>query len=87
MNRIITFFLILVIFGGAIHFDELLKAPVLFRHYSKHKTQHPNDSPISFLYKHYILNQNAESENDGASDSQMPIKSNQCIQFTILMVS
>jgi hypothetical protein len=77
MKRIITIILITSIIGGVAHLDELVKFPFLIHHYSEHKAQHPDDSVLTFLYKHYILNQKAESEKDRKSDSQMPFKSAQ----------
>ncbi len=63
--------------GSAIHIDELTKLPFLFHHYHEHKSLHPDDSALVFLYKHYILQQKAESEKDKKSDSQLPFKSDQ----------
>ncbi len=77
MKRIITVILASTIIGSAIHLDELVKFPFLIHHYSEHKAQHPDDSILTFLYKHYILNQQAESEKDKKSDSKMPFKSAQ----------
>jgi hypothetical protein len=62
------------IFLHATHLGELSKTPYLFVHFSEHLERHPKDSLFDFLYKHYISNQQADSEPDHNSDKQMPFK-------------
>lgn len=77
MKKVIAHLLLWSIISGTFHLDELIRLPFLIGHYSEHKLLHPGDSVSEFLYKHYILNQKAESEKDKKSDSQMPFKSPQ----------
>ncbi len=77
MKRFISYLLVLSILGSAFHADELTKIPALIHHYSEHKKFHPSDNAITFLYKHYVLNQKSESDQDGKSDAQLPFKSTQ----------
>lgn len=75
MKRIVAIGLIFIVIGAYIPTDELLRLPYLIQHYHENKTLHPGDSPTIFLYKHYVLNQKAESEKDKKSDAQLPFKS------------
>jgi len=77
MKRFLVIILTITIIGSTLHLDELTKVSFLSEHYSQHKLQHPQDGFFVFLYKHYILNQKAESENDKKSDSRLPFKSSQ----------
>lgn len=77
MKKLMVFIMALSILGGSIHADELCKLPMLLQHYKEHKKQHPSDSSIDFIYKHYIAFQKAESKKDQQSDSTLPFKSSQ----------
>ena len=77
MKRFFVIVLIITIIGSTLHFDELTKISFLSEHYCQHKLEHPQDGIFVFLYKHYILNQKAESENDKKRDSKLPFKSSQ----------
>lgn len=77
MKKAIAYLLVFTIMGASIHIDELAKLPMLFSHYIEHKKQHPTDTAFDFLYKHYVLNQAAESTRDKSSDAQLPFKSTQ----------
>ena len=79
MKRGIVVLLTSCILAGTIHLDELARVPFLLHHFSEHKQQHPADSFWAFLYKHYVVNQKADSGADKKSDSQMPFKSAQDI--------
>lgn len=80
MKRVIVYLLVFTIMGASIHIDEFAKLPMLFSHYFEHKKQHPTDTTFDFLYKHYVLNQAAESANDKSSDAQLPFKSTHSFQ-------
>lgn len=77
MKKVIAYLLVFTIMGASIHIDELAKLPMLFSHYIEHKKQHPTDTAFDFLYKHYVLNQTAESAKDKNSDAKLPFKSTQ----------
>lgn len=77
MKKVIAYILVFTIMGASIHIDELAKLPMLVSHYIEHKKQHPADTAFDFLYKHYVLNQKAESAKDKSSDAQLPFKSSQ----------
>lgn len=62
--------------ASVIHLDEQVKLPYKFTHYFEHKALHPHDSIVAFLYKHYVLNQNAESEKDKKNDAGQSRHSN-----------
>lgn len=83
MKKVITFILALSILGGSIHADELCKLPMLLKHFKEHKKQHPSDTSIDFIYKHYITYQKAESKQDQQSDTNLPFKSPQSFHFHI----
>lgn len=75
MKRFSAIILVTVIIGCSTNFGEVIRFPFLISHYNEHKALHPDDSVLAFLFKHYILNQKAESEKDKKSDSKMPFKS------------
>ena len=75
MKRVLSVILIFVILGDQIQLMEVARIPFLFRHFSEHKNRHRGDSAITFLYKHYVVNQKAESDQDKKSDAQLPFKS------------
>lgn len=77
MRKVTAILLVFFMFGNALPLPELVKLPFLIHHYNEHKALHPSDSVFTFLYKHYILNQKPESQDDKNSDRQMPFKSAQ----------
>ncbi len=79
MKKVIVFILAFSIMGGSIHADELSKLPMLLKHFKEHNKQHPTDSTIDFIYKHYIAFQKPESFKDQQSDSKLPFKSSQTL--------
>lgn len=74
LQRGMVLVLAMTIFLHTTHLSELSKAPFVFIHYSDHHQRHPQDSFRDFLYKHYIQDQKAESEQDRNSDSHLPFK-------------
>jgi hypothetical protein len=74
-KKFVSIFLALLLLNGSVHLDELVKLRFLLEHFKEHKAAHPEDSLTVFLYKHYILNQKAESQKDKKSDTQLPFKS------------
>jgi len=53
---------------------ELLKLPLLVKHYIDHKKQNETISPVDFLINHYILVD--DGDGDTTEDMQLPFKSN-----------
>lgn len=50
---------------------ELLKLPLLIKHYEKHKAANKNTGIISFLKMHY---QQEDAKNNSKEDRQLPFK-------------
>jgi hypothetical protein len=76
IHNFLVIILSISILGGVIHIDEMSKIPKLLEHFNEHKAIHQNDSVLTFLYKHYIAVQKADSDKDKSSNSQLPFKSN-----------
>ena len=86
MKKLIAILLISAIGGDSIRIGELMKLPNLVLHFSEHKSTHPGDTGMAFLIKHYIEDQQPESENDKNSDAKLPYKSSLNIQSHITSI-
>lgn len=72
MKRVIAiFFLLTYLFGGT-DASQVIKFPLLVRHYIKHKQEDPSITVISFLKMHYVGKQPIDS--DYQQDMQLPFK-------------
>jgi hypothetical protein len=74
IKHITVFLLASIILFNSTHLNELGKTPFLLMHYSDHHHIHPEDSFFDFLYKHYIQQQQADSDQDRESDAHLPFK-------------
>lgn len=85
MKKLLIILLTAFILGGSMHVDEMARIPFLMQHFSEHQAQYPSDTFLTFLYKHYLANQQPASVQDQSSDSKLPFKSNQAVEthFTI----
>ncbi len=75
MRKLIAILLTISILGGVTHMDEMVKIPMLFKHFFEHKAIHQKDTALTFLFKHYISVKKADSDRDKNSNSQLPFKS------------
>ncbi len=81
MKKFVAIILLSAVICSAVKLDEVVKLPLLVRHYYEHRSTHSNLSFSDFLFKHYVLNQKAESEKDKKRDTQLPFKSNHQTTF------
>ena len=56
-----------------IEFNEMLKVPILIKHFTEHQSQKKDLSFIEFLTMHYVQTDGTDSDND--KDMQLPFKS------------
>ncbi len=80
MKKVILLILTAFILGGSMHVDEMARIPFLMQHFSEHQAQYPSDTFLTFLYKHYLAQQQALSAQDQSSDAKLPFKSNQAME-------
>lgn len=64
-------------------FDQLVKIPALFRHYTQHLNQDGNISFFGFLKMHY---QSGRENNNEGEHKNLPFKSHECQNLTQILV-
>ncbi len=77
MQRLLCFLLIYTMAGITFQLDELIKLPVLVKHYYYHSQITDGETILHFLYSHYVQNTDKESSKDQQENSQLPFKSGQ----------
>ncbi len=63
-------------------FYQLLKLPVLFKHFTEHRSNNLNISFAEFLVLHYVTPHQNDADHD--RDMQLPFKSTDCVQSNLL---
>ena len=80
MNKYAAIFLVFVYLISATEFSQLLRIPLLLKHFTEHKMELSELSVSGFLSMHYF-NGNPHDK-DFEQDMQLPFKShNSCINF------
>ncbi|MFZ1379423.1 MAG: hypothetical protein WAS56_07125 [Saprospiraceae bacterium] len=73
MKNIFSLLFLTAYLFSATHLMELLKLPMLVRHYQEHKTENANLSLLEFLDMHYANGNPIDEDYD--KDMQLPFKS------------
>ena len=72
-KKLAALFLVTVYMFSATPAGELLKLPVLVRHFYDHKEENKHTGLITFLVQHYFSEDGTDK--DAAEDNQLPFKS------------
>lgn len=72
MRRCLAICFLIVYVTGATELDQLLKFPLLVRHYLEHKKENPGTSIATFIQIHYLQPQPFDA--DYQEDMQLPFK-------------
>ncbi len=73
LKKSISIFLLFVFLCANTEAHQLLKLPLLVKHYIDHKKQNETISPIDFLVNHYVLAD--DGDGNTPEDMQLPFKS------------
>jgi hypothetical protein len=79
MKRVIAIFCLLTYLFGGTDASQVIKFPLLVKHYFKHRQADPSLTVISFLKMHYVGKQPLDA--DYQQDMQLPFKT--CVDVFI----
>lgn len=86
MSNFLIYILVLLLNVNNLFFQELVKLPVLFQHYSEHKQLDEQIGMLDYLAMHYLGKDH--NDNDQKRDADLPFKSiklQHSITFTYLL--
>lgn len=72
MKRVLAYSLLLLVIGETTSLNQLIKIPVLYRHFVEHNSADPNVDLYTFLEWHYWGDD--ANDNDNERDMQLPFK-------------
>src|SRR5258706_15680557 len=72
MKKAIAIFFLLTYLFGSTDASQLIRLPLLVKHYVRHKTEDPSLTIVSFLKMHYVGQQPFDA--DYQQDMQLPFK-------------
>ncbi|MDE3236555.1 MAG: hypothetical protein KGO81_11420 [Bacteroidota bacterium] len=85
MKKVVAIFLFSLYFFGSTEAYQLLKLPLLVKHYIKHKEEDPSINITAFLKLHY--NKKMVVDDDFQQDMQLPFKTNNADACLVASVS
>ncbi len=84
VKRIFAISLLCITLFSQTEFYQFLKLPILFKHFTEHRANNHSISFAEFLVIHYVNPDQNDADHD--RDKQLPFKSNDCIQSSLLTV-
>lgn len=76
MQKAFTYLILFCIILSSTEFHEVLRLPLLWEHFTEHKSENDSLSFLTFLEQHYAHSHSSES--DDSEDHNLPFKSHDC---------